>query len=182
MPVRAHQSLRDRSGGGDPGAMATQETRGAEGPGNKVIATTLLEALAVRGRSVAAERAARALEAQGTELAAAPTWLADDAIPPSLRTGPRDPGEGLSPRPVAASAGGRRRALGRGIDRGTNRLAHLSRERGGGAHGGGGVCPAARDARSDPRALWTPSGWRGRRGVPRARGRVLSLRRALAGE
>ena len=61
--------------------MATQETRGAEGPGNKVIATTLLEALAVRGRSVAAERAARALEAQGTELAAAPTWLADDAIP-----------------------------------------------------------------------------------------------------
>ena len=61
--------------------MATQETRGAEGPGNKVIATTLLEALAVRGRSVAAERAARALEAQGIELAAAPTWLADDAIP-----------------------------------------------------------------------------------------------------
>lgn len=73
--------MRDRAGGGDPEAMATQETRGAEGPGNKVIATTLLEALAVRGRSVAAERAARALEAQGTELAAAPAWLADDAIP-----------------------------------------------------------------------------------------------------
>ena len=63
------------------GAMATQGARGAEGPGNKTIATTLLEALAVRGRSVAAERGARALADRGTDLAAASNWLADDAIP-----------------------------------------------------------------------------------------------------
>ncbi|MEM9175405.1 MAG: ATP-binding protein [Myxococcota bacterium] len=60
--------------------MATQDTRGAEGPGNKTIATTLLEALAVRGRTVAAERGMRALEETGTDLAAAPSWLPDEAI------------------------------------------------------------------------------------------------------
>lgn len=61
--------------------MGTQETRGADGPGNKVIATTLLEALAVRGRSVAAERGTRALEEAGTDLATASAWLGDEAIP-----------------------------------------------------------------------------------------------------
>ncbi|MCR9097656.1 MAG: HAMP domain-containing histidine kinase [bacterium] len=60
--------------------MATQGTRGADGPGNKVIATTLLEALAVRGRSVAAERGLRALADTGTDLAAASTWLSEGAI------------------------------------------------------------------------------------------------------
>ena len=50
------------------------------GPGNKTIATALLEWLAIRGRSAARDRAARVLAKGGIELGTAPTWLADGAI------------------------------------------------------------------------------------------------------
>lgn len=88
--------------------MATQETRGPEGPGNKVIATTLLEALAVRGRSVAAERGTRALEASGTDLAAAKSWLGDEAISALFAAVDVEPGlaRSLGHRLVAPDATG----------------------------------------------------------------------------
>ena len=185
--------MRDRAGGGDPEAMATQETRGAEGPGNKVIATTLLEALAVRGRSVAAERAARALEAQGTELAAAPARLADDAIPTLFAAaevevglarrwasagraghdrsrlyglGPR-PGKGLSPGPVAASreAAGASWAV-ESID-GRTASPPIARARRR-AHGGAACALRRGMLEAIPGLYRTPSGWRTTRRASRA--------------
>ena len=52
----------------------------AAGPGNKTIATTLLELLAVRGRAGARERALRALGLPDGALAEAPAWLDGDAL------------------------------------------------------------------------------------------------------
>ena len=88
--------------------MAAQGTRGAEGPGNKVIATTLLEALAVRGRSAAAERGSRALAESGTDLAAASPWLADEAIPALFTATEVEPGlaRAIGHRLVAPDATG----------------------------------------------------------------------------
>ncbi len=60
------------------------------GPGNKTIATTLLEWLAVRGRMVARDRAARVLAEGEIELATAPAWLADDAIDAMFAAGEVD--------------------------------------------------------------------------------------------
>ena len=54
--------------------------RSGSGPGNKVIATTLLESLAVRGQAAARERAARALGLADGGLAEAKSWLPDDAL------------------------------------------------------------------------------------------------------
>ena len=50
------------------------------GPGNKAIATTLLEWLAVSGRSAARDRAVRALGLGERTLAEAPVWLPEGAI------------------------------------------------------------------------------------------------------
>lgn len=54
--------------------------RSASGPGNKQIATTFLESLAVRGQTAARERAMRGLELGEGGLAEARVWLPDDAI------------------------------------------------------------------------------------------------------
>jgi len=50
------------------------------GPGNRTIATTLLERLAVEGRLAERERAASALGPVGEDLSRAPTWLAEGAV------------------------------------------------------------------------------------------------------
>ena len=50
------------------------------GPGNKLIATTLVELLAVRGRTAAAQRATRALQLGETGLVQTSAWLEADAI------------------------------------------------------------------------------------------------------
>jgi signal transduction histidine kinase len=50
------------------------------GPGNKVIATTLLEALAVRGQAAARDRAMRALGMAEGGLAEAKAWLPDGVL------------------------------------------------------------------------------------------------------
>jgi len=50
------------------------------GPGSRSIATTLLEMLAVRARSVDRDRAIRALALGEGGLASAPAWLSEDAI------------------------------------------------------------------------------------------------------
>jgi len=60
------------------------------GPGNKTIATALLEWLAIRGRSAARDRAARVLDRGGIELGTAPTWLADGAIDAMFAAGEVD--------------------------------------------------------------------------------------------
>ncbi len=52
----------------------------AAGPGNKTIATTLLELLAVRGRAGARDRALRALGLPDGGLAEATAWLDGDAL------------------------------------------------------------------------------------------------------
>jgi signal transduction histidine kinase len=62
--------------------MAEQGTsqRSESGPGNKRIATTFLESLAVRGQAVARERAMRALGLAEGGLADAKAWLPDDVL------------------------------------------------------------------------------------------------------
>ncbi|MFK7898324.1 MAG: sensor histidine kinase [Myxococcota bacterium] len=50
------------------------------GPGNKLIATTLLELLAVRGRTAAVQRATRALDQGEAGLAQTSAWLPANAI------------------------------------------------------------------------------------------------------
>lgn len=50
------------------------------GPGNKLIATTLVELLAVRGRTAAAQRATRTLSLGETGLVQTSAWLEGDAI------------------------------------------------------------------------------------------------------
>ena len=62
------------------------------GPGNKAIATTLLEWLSTQGRPTARDRALRALGTEGEDLAAAPIWLADSAIPALFLAGEIEPG------------------------------------------------------------------------------------------
>jgi len=52
----------------------------AAGPGNKTIATTLLELLAVRGRAGARDRGLRALGLADGGLAEAPAWIEGDAL------------------------------------------------------------------------------------------------------
>jgi signal transduction histidine kinase len=54
--------------------------RSASGPGNKRIATTFLESLAVRGQAAASERAMRALGLAEGGLAEARAWLPDDVL------------------------------------------------------------------------------------------------------
>ena len=61
------------------------------GPGNKIIATTFLESLAVRGQTVAHARATRALGLADSELANAPAWLAGDALLEMLAAGEVEP-------------------------------------------------------------------------------------------
>lgn len=61
------------------------------GPGNKIIATTLLEWLAVRGGVALRDRAMRALETESSGLDAASTWLGDAAIASLFRVGNVDP-------------------------------------------------------------------------------------------
>jgi signal transduction histidine kinase len=63
---------------------------GRSGPGNKAIATTLLEWLSVAGRSAARDRAARVLEGADAQLATAPAWLADDAVAAMFTAGEVD--------------------------------------------------------------------------------------------
>ncbi len=60
------------------------------GPGNKTIATTLLEWLAVRGRSATRDRAARVLGEFEADLAAAPAWLGEDAVASMFSAGKVD--------------------------------------------------------------------------------------------
>ena len=55
-----------------------------EGPGNRSIATTLLEWLSVQGRSAARERAARALGEEGADLSASAGWLESETAIPVL--------------------------------------------------------------------------------------------------
>ncbi len=50
------------------------------GPGNKLIATTLVELLVVRGRTAAAQRATRAVALGEAGLVQTSAWLEDDAI------------------------------------------------------------------------------------------------------
>lgn len=73
--------------------MADQGTIQAagSGPGNKVIAMTLLESLAVRGLAAEHTRAIRALGLADSELANAPAWLADDALAEMLVAGEVEP-------------------------------------------------------------------------------------------
>ncbi len=69
--------------------MADQGTIQApgSGPGNKVIVTTLLASLAVRGQMAAHARALRALGLADSGLANAPAWLSDDALRDMLVAG-----------------------------------------------------------------------------------------------
>jgi anti-sigma regulatory factor (Ser/Thr protein kinase) len=62
------------------------------GPGNKTIATTLLELLAVRGRAGARDRAMRALGFAEGGLAEAPAWLDGDALDRMFVAADLDPG------------------------------------------------------------------------------------------
>lgn len=62
------------------------------GPGNKTIATTLLELLAVRGRAGARDRAMRALGYAEGGLAEAPAWLDADALDRMFVAVDPDPG------------------------------------------------------------------------------------------
>lgn len=62
------------------------------GPGNKTIATTLLELLAVRGRAGARDRALRALGFAEGGLAEAPAWLDGDAVDRMFVAVDLDPG------------------------------------------------------------------------------------------
>lgn len=80
-----------------------------DGPGNKTIATTLLEWLSVQGRSAARERAARALGNEGEDLCAAAAWLEDEsAIPALFAAGEIDPGlaRAIGHRLISADAAG----------------------------------------------------------------------------
>jgi signal transduction histidine kinase len=61
------------------------------GPGNKVIATTLLESLAVRGQAAARDRAARALGLAEGGLAEVKGWLPDDALAQMFVAADADP-------------------------------------------------------------------------------------------
>lgn len=58
----------------------TQSLGAGSGPGNRVIATTLLERLAVQGRSAEGARALRAVGLDEEALANASAWLPEDAI------------------------------------------------------------------------------------------------------
>jgi len=62
--------------------MAHRQARqiAGQGPGNKVIATTLLESLAVRGQMAARDRASRALGLADIDLVEKKKWLPDDAV------------------------------------------------------------------------------------------------------
>lgn len=62
------------------------------GPGNKAIATMLLEWLSAQGQPASRERALRALGREGDDLAAAPSWLAESAIPAFFSAGEIEPG------------------------------------------------------------------------------------------
>ena len=62
------------------------------GPGNKAIATTLLEWLAVEGRVAAHDRAARALGATAENLASASDWLPTGSVETLFSAGEVDPG------------------------------------------------------------------------------------------
>jgi anti-sigma regulatory factor (Ser/Thr protein kinase) len=64
----------------------------AAGPGNKTIATTLLELLAVRGRAGARDRALRALGLADGRLAEAPAWLPGEALDRMFMAVDVDPG------------------------------------------------------------------------------------------
>jgi hypothetical protein len=57
------------------------------GPGNKLIATTMLELLAVGGHPSARARAGRALGLGDTGLAEAPRWLPDHTIAEMIKAG-----------------------------------------------------------------------------------------------
>ena len=61
------------------------------GPGNKIIVTTLLEALAVRGLTAAHERAVRSLGLAPGELASSGSWLGDDALSAMMAAAEIDP-------------------------------------------------------------------------------------------
>ena len=61
------------------------------GPGNKVIATTLLESLAIRGRMAEHARAMHALGLADSELANAPAWLSDAALVDMVVAGEVEP-------------------------------------------------------------------------------------------
>lgn len=58
----------------------SSQGRSSAGPGNRTIATTLLELLAVRGRTAARERGLRALRLPEGGLAEAPCWISVEAI------------------------------------------------------------------------------------------------------
>ena len=70
--------------------MANQAKNQGPGPGNKVIVTTLLESLAVRGRMAAHARAHRGLESSDIQLAEAAAWLPSDAVRDVLVAGDVD--------------------------------------------------------------------------------------------
>lgn len=73
--------------------MEQGRTRSAPaGPGNKTIATTLLELLAVRGRAGARDRAIRALGFADGGLAEAPSWLDGQALDRMFLAVDLDPG------------------------------------------------------------------------------------------
>ncbi len=73
--------------------MEQGRTRSAPaGPGNKTIATTLLELLAVRGRAGARDRAIRALGFADGGLAEAPGWLDGHALDRMFLAVDLDPG------------------------------------------------------------------------------------------
>ena len=84
------------------------QVRGASGPGNKVIATTLLEALAVRGRSAVHARGTRALAEADADLAGTSTWLGDGAIAALFSAAEVEPGlaRAIGHRLVAPDATG----------------------------------------------------------------------------
>lgn len=95
--------------GGDGMSRGQSKEAGANsGPGNRIIATTLLTWLAVEGRVAAHDRALRALGTTGENLAAAPDWLASGSIGALFSAGEVDPGmaRALGHRLVAPEATG----------------------------------------------------------------------------
>jgi signal transduction histidine kinase len=95
--------------GGDGMSRGQSKEAGANsGPGNRIIATTLLTWLAVEGRVAAHDRAVHALGTTGENLAAAPDWLASGSIGALFSAGEVDPGmaRALGHRLVAPEATG----------------------------------------------------------------------------
>ncbi|HPG24302.1 MAG: hypothetical protein H6748_10345 [Spirochaetaceae bacterium] len=90
--------------------QGSRESPGA-GPGNKAIATTLLEMLAARGREAAVERARRALESgDGSTLAEAGPWIESERLIACLGAAGIDAGfaRSLGHRVVGPDAAGLR--------------------------------------------------------------------------